>query len=137
MARPMSVEKRAAILQAALRVFPAQGLAAPTALIAREAGVSNGALFLYFATKATLLNQLYLELKAEMAGSFTRALGGGGELRQRLREVWNCWLRWSLEATEQRRVLALLMVCEDLTPETRSQGQALMADFEALWHLVS
>jgi AcrR family transcriptional regulator len=37
--------------------------------IAKEAGVANGSLFTYFEAKADLFNQLYLELKAEMASA--------------------------------------------------------------------
>ena len=68
-------------MSAATRVIAAQGLGAATATIAREAGVSNGSLFTYFETKADLLNQLYLELKADMG---TAALGG---LPSRLRRL--------------------------------------------------
>ena len=56
MARPKSDDKRDAILAAATRVIAAQGLSAPTAAIAKEAGVSNGSLFTYFETKADLLS---------------------------------------------------------------------------------
>ena len=64
--RPRSDEKRSAILQAATRVIVMQGLSAPTAGIAKEAGVANGSLFTYFETKTDLFNHPYLELKAEM-----------------------------------------------------------------------
>jgi AcrR family transcriptional regulator len=43
-------------MTAATRVIAAQGLSAPTAVIAREAGVANGSLFTYFETKADLIN---------------------------------------------------------------------------------
>ena len=67
MARPRSEDKRNAMIEAATRVIGTHGLSAPTAMIAKEAGVSNGSLFAYFETKADLLNQLYVGLKAEMA----------------------------------------------------------------------
>ena len=66
MSRPRSDAKRTAILDAATRVIGAQGLAAPTSAIAREAGVSSGSLFVYFETKTALLNELYVTLKKEM-----------------------------------------------------------------------
>jgi AcrR family transcriptional regulator len=56
-------------MSAAIRVIAAQGLGAPTATIAKEAGVSNGSLFTYFETKADLLNQLYVGLKTEMGAA--------------------------------------------------------------------
>ena len=39
----------------ATRVIVTNGLSAPTAMIAQEAGVSNGSLFTYFETKADML----------------------------------------------------------------------------------
>ena len=56
-----------------------QGLSAPTAGIAKEAGVANGSLFTYFETKTDLFNQLYLELKIEMASTATKNLRTGAE----------------------------------------------------------
>jgi AcrR family transcriptional regulator len=72
MSRPKSDEKRSAILDAATRIIVTQGLSAPTAGIAKEAGVANGSLFTYFETKTDLFNQLYLELKIEMASAARR-----------------------------------------------------------------
>ena len=69
MARPKSDDKRSAILAAATAVIVRQGLSAPTAVIAKEAGVANGSLFTYFPTKANLFNALYLELKQAMAAA--------------------------------------------------------------------
>ena len=66
-ATPKPDTKRDQILAAATRVIAMHGVAAPTAAIAKEAGVANGSLFNAFPTKADLLNQLYRELKTEMA----------------------------------------------------------------------
>ena len=73
-AKAKSDEKRSAILEAATRIIVMQGLSAPTAGIAKEAGVANGSLFTYFETKTDLFNQLYLELKMEMASATMKNL---------------------------------------------------------------
>ena len=44
-------------MQAAIRVIVKQWLSAPTATIAREAGIANGSLFTYFETKTDLYNR--------------------------------------------------------------------------------
>src|SRR5277367_1020032 len=107
MPRPRSDDKRAAIMSAAARVIAAQGLGAPTATIAKEAGVANGSLFTYFDTKADLLNQLYLELKAEMGAA---ALGGlpDGDGRDAMLHMWSHWLHWAATYPDKRRALAQL-----------------------------
>ncbi|WP_241190326.1 TetR/AcrR family transcriptional regulator, partial [Enterobacter kobei] len=54
MARPKSEDKKQALLDAATAAFAQSGIAASTALIARKAGVAEGTLFRYFATKGTV-----------------------------------------------------------------------------------
>jgi AcrR family transcriptional regulator len=51
MARVRSPEKRPAILRAAVREIAKVGLGAPTAKIARRAGVAAGTFFTYFRTR--------------------------------------------------------------------------------------
>jgi len=120
MARPRSDDKRSAILEAATQVFVARGLGAPTALIAKEAGVASGTLFTYFETKAVLINQLYFELKSEMAEEATKGLNEDSSLRELLHIAWRGWTNWALTHPERRRVLALLGVSDQITPETRA-----------------
>src|SRR5277367_2650870 len=89
MARPRSEDKRNALMAAATRVIVTHGLSAPTAMIAQEAGVSNGSLFTYFETKADLFNQLYLELKAGMASAALEGLPAKAELREQMFNLWS------------------------------------------------
>ena len=119
MARPKSGDKRNAILDAATRVIVAQGLSAPTARIAEEAGISNGSLFTYFETKVDLLNQLFLELKAGMAAAALKGFPEQSELRKQVFHVWSNWMDWATSNPEKRRALAQLSVSEEITPATR------------------
>jgi AcrR family transcriptional regulator len=118
MPRPRSEVRRTAILTAAARVIAVQGLAAPTATIAREAGVSNGSLFAYFDTKAALLNELYVTLKTEMAVAATGGLPAEREPREQVRHMWTQWLRWATANPGKRRALAQLDVADDITAES-------------------
>src|ERR1700730_3409264 len=119
-ARPKSDDKRNAIMAAATRVIVTQGLSAPTAVIAREAGVANGSLFTYFETKADLFNQLYLELKTGMATAALEGLPVGAEPREQLFHIWSNWMGWAVANPEKRRALAQLGVSEEITPATRA-----------------
>jgi AcrR family transcriptional regulator len=118
MARPKSEDKRDALMAAAARVIAAQGLSAPTAVIAREAGVSNGSLFTYFETKADLFNQLYLELKTGMATASLEGLPVKAPLSEQLSRMWSNWMRWGTSSPGKRRALALLDVSDDIAGET-------------------
>lgn len=118
MSRPRSKERRSAILDAATRVIATQGLGAATAAIAKEAGVSNGSLFVYFDTKSKLFNELYLELKLDMGASAMSGLPVDAEIREQFRHVWTRWMGWATSFPEKRRALAQLGASEDITNET-------------------
>ena len=127
MSRPKSDEKRSAILLAATRIIVTQGLSAPTAGIAKEAGIANGSLFTYFETKTVLFNQLYLELKAEMAAAALKDFRSGIEPREQLFHIWQRWMAWAVSFPDKRRALAQLDVSDEITPATRAAGHKTMA----------
>ena len=122
MARPRSEDKRNAILEAATRVIATHGLSAPTAMIAKEAGVSNGSLFAYFETKADLLNRLYVVLKAEMAAVAHEGLPTESDIRTQMFHMWSHLLRWATSCPEKRRTLAHLSVSDVITSESRQNA---------------
>ena len=95
-------------MEAAIRAIAEQGLGASTAVIAKSAGVSNGALFTYFETKADLLNQLYIELKLRKAETTVANAPMDAEPREQLRYVWYRMLRWATEQPLERAALAQL-----------------------------
>jgi AcrR family transcriptional regulator len=132
MARPRSDGKRNAIMSAATRIIASEGLSAATAVIAKDAGVSNGSFFTYFETKAGLLNQLYIELKTEMGAAALEGLPSESDLRSQMLHMWRHWLRWAVSCPEKRRALAHLSVSDDITPETRTAAHQTMAGIAAL-----
>jgi AcrR family transcriptional regulator len=109
-------------MEAATRVIVTEGLSAPTATIAQEAGVSNGSLFTYFETKADLFNQLYLELKTGMAAAALEGFPAEGDLRKRVFQVWSKWMDWATSNPEKRRALAQLSVSDEITLATRPRS---------------
>jgi AcrR family transcriptional regulator len=126
MPRPKSDEKRGAILEAATRVIVKQGLSAPTMAITKEAGVANGSLFTYFETKTVLFNQLFLELKTELAiGSMN--LPVDATVREQFSHLWKKWMNLAISNPEKRRALAQLTVSDEITPQSRAAGHKMMA----------
>jgi AcrR family transcriptional regulator len=119
-------------MAAATRVIVRQGLSAPTALIAQEAGVANGSLFTYFETKADLFNHLYRELKAEMAGATLKGVPARVELRDQLFQIWSNWMDWAVSNREKRRALAQLGVSDEITPASREAARKTSVDIAVL-----
>ncbi len=126
MSRPRSDDKRSAILAAATRTIVTLGLSAPTAGIAKEAGVANGSLFTYFATKTDLFNELYLYLKIEMGSAAMKDVAETDDLRDQMFQVWQNWTDWAFSFPEKRRALAQLSVSDEITPETRLRANKAM-----------
>jgi AcrR family transcriptional regulator len=119
MARSRNPAFRDSLLKAATEIFGEQGLGASTASIAKRAGVSSGSLFVYFDSKAVLINELYVELKTEMARVATESMPSNLGPREQLQHMWNQWIAWSTTQPERRRALAHLGVAEDLSEESR------------------
>lgn len=127
MARPKSEDRRSAIIAAAIRVIAAQGLSAPTALIAKEASISNGSLFTYFGTKTELFNQVYRDIKTEIALAASSGLPGAADSKNQMAAMWSGWLLWSTMNPDKRRALAQLAVSEEITKESHEHGHRSMA----------
>ena len=119
-------------MSSAIHVIAIQGLGAPTALMAREAGVSNGSLFTYFDTKADLLNHLYVALKTESATAALSGLPLDGDDREQMRHMWFHWLHWATSHPKERRTLAHLSVSEEITPESLRAGHRAFAEIARL-----
>lgn len=126
MARPRSEDKRNAVLAAATSLIGTRGMSVPTAMIAKEAGVSNGSLFAYFETKADLMNQLYVVLKSEMAAVALDGLPTENDIRTQVFHMWSQLLRWATFHPEKRRTLAHLSVSDDITSESRQSANEEM-----------
>ncbi len=132
MARPRSDEKRTAILEAATRIIVSQGLSAPTAGIAKAAGIANGSFFTYFETKSDLLNQLYLELKRETAEAALRDFPEDADLREQVHHVWRNWMHYGARNPDKPRALMQLNVSDEITPQSRAEVQKYWKGMVAL-----
>ncbi|MEK6397762.1 MAG: helix-turn-helix domain-containing protein [Terriglobus sp.] len=121
MARAKSAEKREAILRSAVREIAAVGLGASTAKIAAGAGLAEGTLFTYFATKDDLFNELYVALKMDAYQRIHDGFPLDGSLRERAEHIWTAYLQWAMEKPQDREVSVLLNLCSQVTAETRKQ----------------
>lgn len=132
MARPKSDDKRNAILAAAVQVFAEEGLAAPTARIAKVAGVAEGTLFTYFSTKDELFNRLYVLLKGELRDVVTHSNPKDDLLKNHLRHAWNGYIHWGLKHPQKRKVIAQLGVSDRITEQSRAELANAFADFNQM-----
>jgi len=119
-------DKRARILEAAVTVFAGRGFFnATVAEIAREAGVADGTIYLYFKSKDDLLAQLFDEKMAELSASAEAALAQERSAPARLRR----FIQHHLAAVEKNPELAAVLIVE-----LRQSAQALKAAEKARLH---
>jgi AcrR family transcriptional regulator len=91
---PRAEQTRAAIVEAALRLFRETGYEATTMrAIAREAGVSTGNAYYYFGSKDELIQEFYLRNHAEHAVACRELLQTQPEFASRLRSTLNALIQ--------------------------------------------
>lgn len=131
MARPRSEDKRQTILRAATQLFAEEGLNAPTARIAKAAGVAEGTIFTYFANKDVLMNQLYLELKSQLRLALVPPPESAA-LREQVWLAWRTYVNWGIAHPEEHQVLAKLALSPKITETTQAEGSRAFCDVSCL-----
>jgi len=97
---------RAAIIAAARRLFAERGYAAVgTEEIARDAGVTRGALYHHFDGKRELMRAVYEQLEAELSAEFAAGVTPGADPLTVLREGAETFLDQCLEREVQQIAL--------------------------------
>jgi AcrR family transcriptional regulator len=121
MARVRSPEKRQALLQSAVRGIAEVGLGVSTARIAKGAGLAEGTMFRYFASKNDLLNELYIDLKTAAYRLIHMGFPHQAGLRERVRHVWTEYLNWAMANPQERKVSVLLNLSTVISAATRKK----------------
>ena len=86
--RPVVADKRGAILRAAIQVFAHNGyFNSKVADIAREAGVADGTVYLYFKSKEEILHSIFDRNMEEAIADGRKRLEGVTDPRERLRSI--------------------------------------------------
>lgn len=132
MARPKSEDKKQALLEAATVAIAQQGIVASTALIARNAGVAEGTLFRYFATKDDLLNALYLHLKSSLCETMLAGIGNAVTPKDFTRCVWNSYISWGVQNPVGHKAIRRMAVSEKITAETKQQVSDMFPELHKL-----
>src|SRR5579863_892094 len=94
--RPRVDDKRRRIMDAALKTFAAYGYHGTTVPeVAKAAKVATGTLYIYFATKEHLVNEVFRDAKKRLRAALTEELPGGKEYSLQLPEQWftGLWTR--------------------------------------------
>jgi AcrR family transcriptional regulator len=122
-------DKRAALLKAATELIARNGLqSVSTAAIARKAGVAKGTLFVYFETKEQLVNELYVEIVAELVGACKANMGPADSPQERLRAYWFGFAKWYFDHRDAATVKLQCEISSVLRPEMEARKDAMEAE---------
>ena len=122
MHRSKASDKRNRILQAAVKVFAEKGFyVARVSDVAREAGVADGTIYLYFASKGDLLRGLFEENMGRLIERVRSVASEGGPASDRLKRIWTDYVAFVQTEPE---------LAEVLTVELRESGK-FMNEFAA------
>lgn len=101
MIRKLAPDKQESFLNAALKLFVANGVQnTSTAAIAKKAGTAAGTLFLYFPTKQDLINELVLKIGREQSQYIKTLLDPSLSVRDMFFTIWSGCIRWFLDHME-------------------------------------
>jgi len=126
-------ERRAAILQAAEKVFASKGVALATMDdIAHEAELSKGTLYLYFDSKDELFLEIAVRAVREVLDRILAAQSDGGTGFTRLARSLRAYARFGLEQPDRFQVAVGWMISGSggtLQSERFAEYKRLVADF--------
>lgn len=131
MARPLSDEKRDALLASTTAAVASLGIAASTLSIAKAAGVAEGTLFRYFPTKDELLNALYVELKSDLLSLLVEDLPRAHTQTQ-FRHLWDRYIDWGTKFPEKHEALRQLEVSHKISDAALNANQAMSRELQNL-----
>lgn len=128
MAREKTVDKENAILEAAITVFAERGFwNTPTSLISKTAGVADGTLFTYFATKDDLIHAVYLMIKAEIAEALMTDFNNYHTVHDKMRHIWTSYIKWGVNNPERFKVIQQIKTNYTLDPTIAEQASEAFA----------
>lgn len=117
------------------RAIAQSGIAASATVIARNAGIAEGTLFRYFATKDELINTLYLHLKQNLCQSMIMELDRSiTDAKTMTRFIWNSYISWGLNHPARHRAIRQLAVSEKITKETEQRADDMFPELRDLCH---
>jgi len=101
-------------------------------MIAKSAGVAEGTLFRYFATKDELLNELYFSIKQSLCDAMKTSYAQAKTLEDQVRSLWNGYIYWGVANPAAIKALNQLTVSDKITAETRARVIELFPEIQEI-----
>ncbi|MCJ8314655.1 MAG: TetR/AcrR family transcriptional regulator [Saccharospirillaceae bacterium] len=129
----MSTDKKEQLIQAAIDLFSKHGFwNSSTASIAKHAKVATGTLFNYFPNKESLIDEVYLSIKADLLNELSTTFAqitDPDDVKTVLEQLWYRYIHWSLEYPVKHDLLNQLKLSDLVSKEAKNIAMASFAEF--------
>ena len=127
-------DKKEAIYYAAVKLLHENGFhSTPMSMIAKEAKVAAGTIYLYYKNKDDLLNNLYLEIKKKYSNSLMTGHNENIPIRDAFELVWRNSVEFKLKHVEEFSVMEQFKNSPFIWQETVEEGLKI---FQPIFELV-
>jgi len=131
---PKINDKKEAIYKAAIKLLDENGFhSTPMSLIAKEANVAAGTIYLYFENKEDMLNKLYLEIKEKYSNSLMEGYSEDMPIRDAFELVWRNSLNFKLNRSAEFNVMEQFKNSPFVRKGTVEEGLKI---FSPVFHLL-
>lgn len=129
--KPKDEKKLEAVIAATCRLAAERGLFGLTlAEIAKAAGIATSTLYVYFADKEALYNEVFRHAKLEAVSAYSGEIDPAAPLKSRVRTVWNNMLNHRLRQHDQASFMEQFVGSSYMNDESRAYagrlGEGLM-----------
>ena len=123
MVREKVLDKEKAIIEAAITVFAERGFwNTPTSMISKTAGIADGTLFTYFATKDDLIHAVYLTIKREVAEALMTGFSAQPSTKDKLYHIWSHYIQWGVTHPERFKIMQQIHSNYPVSADVAAEG---------------
>lgn len=120
-------DKRDRIIQTAIALFAGEGVGVPIVRLAKQAAVSEDALFEHFETKRALIDTVYTGIKSEMAEVMFIDFERAESAKDAFSALWESCIRWGVRNAQKRKVARHLKDAGAVSGQALDAAGALFA----------
>lgn len=107
-----------------LQLVVRQGIqATPMSQVVKESGVAAGTIYHYFSSKEEIINELYLNLKAEFGKALQEDLSESLTYKEKFFQIWSNLYDYFCEHEDAFYFAEQLNHCTLITSETKQKGE--------------
>jgi len=121
-------EKVHVVFDTTLRLIAEHGLHnTPMSLVSKQSGISTGAIYHYFESKETLINELYLYVKEEIMNKVFEDMSADSQYKENYFLIWNNYFEYLINNPTVLSFVEQCSIAPIIKEETRKKAEQFIA----------